>query len=255
MSGPDNTANSGGPAFYAQPRLLRTRRGRDWWTLLHPPYTLCHLSFVVVGGCLVDPVNSLYLWMSILAFFLAVGVGAHALDELQGRPLRTAIPALQLKAAAIVGIGGAVVLGILGTIVASAYLAIFIVIGVALALSYNLELFHGRWHTNLVFALSWGSFPVLTAYFAQHSTLSLASIVAALFAALVAGTQRQLSTPARRLRRRVTHVEGVEVQLDGSTSALTKESLLQPLENALRLLCWASVAIAASLACARYHLL
>jgi hypothetical protein len=193
--------------------------------------------------------------MSILAFFLAVGVGAHALDELQGRPLRTAIPALQLKAAAIVGIGGAVVLGILGTIVASAYLAIFIVIGVALALSYNLELFHGRWHTNLVFALSWGSFPVLTAYFAQHANLTFAAAVASVFAALVAGTQRQLSTPARNLRRRVSQIEGVQINLDGTTTPLSKASQLQPLESALRLLCWASVALAVSLTCARYHVL
>jgi len=255
VSGTANTPGFDGPAFYAQPRLLHNRRSRDWWTLLHPPYTLCHLSFVVVGACLVGPVNSLSMWMTILAFFLAVGIGAHALDELQGRPLRTEIPAWQLKSAALLGVGGAVVVGVIGAVLTSGYLGIFIVVGVVLALGYNLELFHARLHTNLVFALSWGSFPLLTAYFAQHSTLNFAAFIAAVFAALIAGTQRQLSTPARNLRRRVSHVEGIQVHVDGSIVSITKEAQLQPLESALRLLCWASVALAVSLACARYHVL
>ncbi|MGA2433615.1 MAG: hypothetical protein ABSG09_09215 [Acidimicrobiales bacterium] len=255
MASSPHTPGIEGPAFYAQPRLLHRRRSRDWWTLLHPPYTLCHLSFVVVGACLVGPVNSLTLWMTALAFFLAVGVGAHALDEFHGRPLRTEIPDWQLKAAALFGVGGAVAVGIVGAVTRNGYLGLCIVVGIFLALGYNLELFQGRLHTDVAFALGWGSFPVLTSYFAQHATISFAALVAAIFAALIAGTQRELSTPARNLRRRVLHVEGVQVNHDGSTAQITKEVQLQPLERALRLLCFASVAIAVSLACSRYHVL
>ena len=34
------------PAFYA----LAPGGWRDWWTLLHPPYTLWHLSYVALGA-------------------------------------------------------------------------------------------------------------------------------------------------------------------------------------------------------------
>ena len=75
------------PAFYA----LDGGGWRDYWTLLHPPYTLWHLSFVAIGACIVPVIRPAYLGLAILAFFLAVGIAAHALDELRGRPLRTRI--------------------------------------------------------------------------------------------------------------------------------------------------------------------
>ncbi len=240
------------PAFYAQPKYLKTSAARDWWTLLHPPYTLLHLSFVVIGGCLVGPVNALRLGVTVLAFFLAVGVGAHALDELQGRPLSTAISSRHLTEAAVVGLGGAVALGIVGVVLVTPYLLIFIVVGVAMALAYNLELFNGRFHSDLAFALSWGSFPLLTSYFAQHGNLSVSSLLAGVFAALISQTQRQLSTPARDLRRRTSSVEGRQVFTDGSVVSITDRTILAPLERALRSLCWASVALAVALVYLRF---
>ena len=35
------------PAFYARPSFASRGAIGDWWTLLHPPYTLWHLSYVV----------------------------------------------------------------------------------------------------------------------------------------------------------------------------------------------------------------
>ena len=61
--------------------------------LLHPPYTLWHLSYVAIGATLAPRFDGGRLVATLLAFFLAVGVCAHALDELHGRPLRTTIPA------------------------------------------------------------------------------------------------------------------------------------------------------------------
>jgi hypothetical protein len=240
------------PAFYARPKYLRSSAARDWWTLLHPPYTLLHLSFVVIGACLLGPVNAAHLGLTVLAFFLAVGVGAHALDELQGRPLSTSIPSVSLKAAAVVGLSGAVALGIVGAVTVSPYLLVFIAVGVGVALAYNLELFHGRLHSDAVFALSWGTFPLLTAYFAEHGRLSVPSLFAGTFAALISNTQRQLSTPARDLRRRTSSVEGRQVFNDGSTAPITDRTILAPLEKALRSLCWASVALAVGLLYLRF---
>jgi len=85
------------PAFYA----LERGSWRDYVTLLHPPYTAWHLSYVVIGGCLAPSVAWGRLGAAVAAFGLAVGIGAHALDELRGRPLQTTIPD-----AVLVGLAG-----------------------------------------------------------------------------------------------------------------------------------------------------
>jgi asparagine N-glycosylation enzyme membrane subunit Stt3 len=226
---------------------------RDWWTVLHPPYTMWHLSYVVIGACLVGPVSVVRLVATLGAFFLAVGIGAHALDELHGRPLGTMIPSRHLVLAATLGITIAVALGVLGMAKVSPYLGIFVGVGVVLAIGYNLELFQGRLHTDVVFALGWGAFPLLTAYFAQHGRLGIAPILAALFATLLSQAQRQLSSPARELRRKTTSVEGTVMLVDGSISSIDKDSVLRPLELALRSLCWAVVVLALALAALRVH--
>jgi hypothetical protein len=250
-SAPD--AASVGPAYYARARLLRNRRLGEWWTLLHPPYTLWHLSYVVIGACLLGPVSVSHLIATLLAFFLAVGIAAHALDELRGRPLGTSIPTWQLVAASVLGLSGATGLGIAGAVVVGPAIGVFIVIGLCLALGYNLELFGGRMHSNFVFATSWGAFPVLTAYVAQHDALSVAAVVASLFATATAAAQRQLSTPARALRRRTSEVEGTIVESDGRRSTITSASLLDPLEGSLKWLSASMVALAVALALARLH--
>ena len=80
------------PAFYA----LRTGGWRDYVTLLHVPYTVWHLSYVAIGAALAPHMNWSLLGWTVLAFALALGVGAHALDELHGRPLGTRIPSAVL---------------------------------------------------------------------------------------------------------------------------------------------------------------
>ncbi|HEX3089505.1 MAG TPA: hypothetical protein VHQ23_12680 [Ilumatobacteraceae bacterium] len=239
------------PAFYAQPAFASRPAVRDWWTLLHPPYTAWHLSYVVIGACLVGPVDAGRLGATVLAFFLAVGIGAHALDELHGRPLATSIPARALVAAAVIGIGGAAIIGVIGIARIGLPLIAFIVIGVLLAVGYNLELFGGRLHTDFVFAAAWGAFPVLTAYYAQHEQLDVAAVAAAVFAFFLSSAQRSLSTPARSLRRKTADVYGTVVGNDGTTTDLDRATLLGPLESALRALSWAAVSLAVTLAFAR----
>ncbi len=247
----NNETPSAGPSFYARPRLLRSRWMQDWWTVLHPPYTMLHLSLVTTGACLVGPVNSNRLLLTLAAFFLAVGVGAHSLDELNGRPLNTTIPTWQLVTASVIGMGGAVALGVIGLFLVSFYLAIFIVIGAFIAVVYNLELFHGKLHTGIVLVLGWGAFPVLTAYYAQHARLGVAAFIAAAFGVLVTQIQRTLSTPARDLRRRTVSLEGSAVRTDGSVVEITSQTMLRPLEQSLRTLCWAGASLALALAYVR----
>jgi hypothetical protein len=235
------------PAFYA------ARRGgaRDWWTLLHPPYTAWHLSYVVLGAVLAPRVSLQRLLATLLAFFLAVGLAAHALDELHGRPLRTRIPASVLVTAVVLGLTGAVALGIAGVTRVGAALVPFLVVGPLLVLAYNAELFGGVVHTDVGFAAAWGAFPVLTAYVAQTGNLALAPLLAAGAALCLSLAQRRLSTPARLLRRRVERVQGTLTLSDGTTEPIDRQLLLGPLESALRVMSWAMVALAAGLAVAR----
>jgi len=235
------------PAFYA------ARRGgwHDWWTVLHPPYTAWHLSYVVLGASLAPRVQVSRMLATLLAFFLAVGIAAHCLDELHGRPLRTLIPARALVGATLVSLAGAVAIGALGVATVGAVLIPFIVVGPLLVIAYNAELLGGVVHTDAGFALAWGAFPVLTAYAAQAGTLALAPALAALGAFALSWAQRSLSTPARTLRRSVRAVDGTLTMADGTARQLDERFLLAPLERALRAMSWGMVTLAAAVAVAR----
>ena len=235
------------PAYYA----ARTGGWRDWWTLLHPPYTAWHLSYVVIGAALAPRVSTTRLLATLLAFFAAVGLAAHALDELKGRPLRTSIPTPALVAVSVAGLAIAVGLGVAGLAKIGWVLVPFIVVGPLLVVAYNAEMFGGLVHTDAGFAAAWGAFPVLTAYVAQAQTLALAPVLAAAGAFALSAAQRSLSTPARMIRRRVSSIEGTLTLTDGSTRPVDAKLLIRPLELALRSLSWSIVLVAAALAVAR----
>ena len=221
------------------------------WAVLHPPYTAWHLSYVVIGAGLAPSLDVKRLAATVLAFFLAVGISAHALDELRGRPLQTDLAAKTLWAAAILGLVGAVGLGLAGVFVVGPGLLPFVAAGVLFVFAYNLELLGGRLHGDFWFALSWGAFPVLTAYFAQTGRLSFAAVAVAVAAYALSFGQRALSTPARMLRRKTRSVTGTLTLLDGSETNLDEHALLRPLELGLKAFAWGVVALAVGLAAMR----
>src|SRR5262245_18416374 len=176
------------PAFYA----TRVGGWGDWWTSLHPPYTAWHLSYVVIGAGLAPHLDGVRLIASVIAFFAAVGVAAHALDALHGHLLGTHLSNSALVAATAIGLGVAVALGIAGISRVGTILIPFIVIGPALVLAYNLEFFGGRLHTDVAFAASWGAFPLLTGYVAQTGRVDLAALIGATAAFALSYAQRSL---------------------------------------------------------------
>ena len=157
------------PAFYA----LAPGGWRDYVTLLHPPYTLWHLSYVAIGAALAPDLEVGRLLAALAAFFLAVGIGAHALDELKGHPLHTRISDRALMGLAAVSIGGAVAIGVYASIAYTPWLAPLVVVGGFIVCAYNLELFGGAFHSDAWFALAWGAFPLLTAYVAAAERLTV----------------------------------------------------------------------------------
>ncbi len=235
------------PAFYA----ADLGGWRDYLTLLHPPYTLWHLSYVVFGAALAPSVRYDRLGATLLAFFLAVGITAHALDELSGRPLRTHIPDAVLRVMAACALAGAVALGIAGAVLVSLWLVPFIAFGVFIVPAYNLEWFRGRFHTDLWFALAWGVFPFLTAYWVSAERVELSALFGALAVLALSLAQRTLSNRVRTLRRKADAVHGTVQYADGSTEALDKVSLIGPDERALALLSMAAVALSVGALVAR----
>jgi len=220
------------PAFYA----LEAGGWRDYVTLLHPPYTAWHLSYVAIGAALAPELHTNRLLAALAAFSLALGIGAHALDELRGRPLRTRIPTGVLWALALGSIAGAVGIGVISALSWTPWLLVFVAAGSFLVFAYNLELFGGAFHTDLWFALAWGAFPLLTGYFVVAEKQSPEALLAAIFAVATSLAQRTLSTQVRGVRR----------------GRITASVDIAPAENALRALTLAIVALAAALLTLRW---
>ena len=214
------------PAFYT----LGAGGWRDYVSLLHPPYTVWHLSYVAIGAAIAPQVKWGLLGWTTLAFLLALGIGAHALDELKGRPLQTRIPAGVLFVLAAVSIGAACAIGLVVAAGSTWWLAAFVAAGGFIVVAYNLELFGGLFHSDLSFAVAWGAFPLVTAYFASAERFRLEVVPAAGFAVATSLAQRTLSTQVRFARR----------QLGDAAAAA-------PAEAALKLLCLALPLLAGAL--------
>ncbi len=235
------------PAFYA----LRPGGWRDLITLLHPPYTAWHLSYVALGAAAAPMVYPVRLAAALLAFLLAVGISAHAFDELNGRPLKTALTRRTLIALAVVSLAGAVAIGVVGVFVVSPLLAPLVIVGGLLVPAYNLELAGGRFHNDTWFAIAWGGFPAFTGYFVNALTIRPAGVLVAAACCMLSVAQRRLSTPARELRRRTASVAGEQRLIDGRVVELTRERLSEPLEGALSMLWIALVLLAVGLVAIR----
>jgi hypothetical protein len=214
------------PAFYA----LSPGGWRDYVTVLHLPYTAWNLSYVALGAAIAPRFHTDRMLWTMAAFALALGISAHVLDELNGRPLRTEIGSGVLVALGVVSLAGACAIGVWAAFAWGWWLLCFVAVGGFLVPAYNLEWLGGRLHNAWGLALSWGAFPVLTAYFAQAQALRAEAVLAAGYATALIFVQRTLSTPVRRARRELGTLAGVE-----------------PMERALRILPWASVLLATAL--------
>jgi hypothetical protein len=231
------------PAFYA----LEPGGWRDYLTLLHPPYTLWHLSYVAIGAALAPGLTWERLLVALAAFFLAVGIGAHALDELNGHPLRTRISDRTLVALSAASIAGAVALGVYASVAYTPWLAPLVAAGAFIVFAYNLELFGGAFHSDFWFAFAWGSFPLLAAYLAVAERVTVGALLAAVFAGFLSLAQRRLSTQVRTVRRRLVSVSGTLELAGGEREPITEATLTKAPEAALRAMTIAVASLAVSL--------
>ena len=230
---------------------MRAGGWRNLVTLLHPPYTAWHLSYVALGAAAAPTIHADRLLAALGAFFLAVGVSAHALDELNGRPLRTRLSDRTLIVLAVAGLAGAVAIGVTGLAIVSFSLAPFVAAGAFIVLAYNLELFGGRFHTDFWFAAAWGAFPALTSFWANALSIRASGLLVAAACFALSVAQRRLSTPVRALRRRTLSVSGKQRLTDGRVLELSVAHLARPLDGALRALSFALALMAIGLVIVR----
>ena len=221
------------PAFYA----ARGGGWRDYWTLLHPPYTVWHLSYVRLGAAVAPDPDPKIVVGALVSFGLAVGIGAHAFDELNGRPLRTRIPSAVLVALGTVSLLAAVALGLVASTMVGPLFPVFVAVGAAIVVLYAFEV--PPVHTDVGFALGWGGFPVVATAYATGAHL-VPTLLAALAATLLSLAQRRLSTRARSVRRRAVELSGEIVFADGSREAVDAQALISAPEGALSLM-WIAV--------------
>lgn len=153
-----------------------------------------------MGAAVAPTVSFPLLGWTLVVFFLGLGVCAHALDEFNGRPLRTRFSDRTLWAIAAVAIAVGAVVVIAGTLNYSTSIIVWAAVGLFLAIGYPVE--RPKWlHTDLGFAIAWGAYPVLASFWVQSLRLNVAAVLVAGFAFVLSLVQRSLSTPARLLRR------------------------------------------------------
>ena len=231
------------PAWYL---ISSDRTWKKWVNLLHWPYTLWFLAYIVLGASLAPDLNWSVLGLTLLAFFLGMGITAHAVDLLQGDPLRLGIPRIQLWVVAIAALILSVAIGIQQIITGAVPEAtlVFIPIGILLALGYGLE-WKGL-HGDIQFALYWAVFPIIVSQVAQINRIEPTLIPMMIFGYLTARSQRSLSTRVRFLRRKVISAS-VRLEQVNAPSQKNLDWLISSDEQALAFLSFAIPIIAITL--------
>ena len=158
------------PAWYAQ----RGGRAADLVTLLHIPYTAWHLGYVAMGAALAPVIDWRVLAGTLLAFAIGLGVSAHALDELHGRPLRHRVERRSAARARRRRFRSwLAALAVAGAMLVSPWILVWAAAGILISAAYSLEWIPAL-HTLVGFGLAWGAFPVLAGYWAQTRSFSAA---------------------------------------------------------------------------------
>ena len=192
-------------------------RGTEWFVpsfgplklrlfigLLFLPYTGMVLAYAVIGSMLADPIHWDRVGAILVIYFLALGLGAHALDALGSKgvkPWGKVFSERQLWALAISSIVAAYAIGIYYMVLYTPVLWLIAVPEGFFVFAYNLEWFKGRFHTDAWFAFSWGSLPVLAGYVLQTNGVSVAALLVAAAMGLLSLVEIKASRPYKEMKR------------------------------------------------------
>jgi hypothetical protein len=227
-------------AWYAR----RGGKSGELYTLIHLPYTSMVLSYVLIGAAMAPVLYLDRLLMTLAAYFLGLGLSAHALNELYARHWGDALTVRELKSIFAFPLIGALTLGGYGTYIlystpnaglsASITLLIFIIVEVFFLFAYNTGYSKGKFHNDISFAFSWAAMPSIISYFVNATSLTLSIILISIGLAATAGIEINLSRWCKDFRRRSglseLHFE------DGTQTKLSTKSLIERPEKALKLI-------------------
>lgn len=200
--------------------------------LLFLPYTGMVLGFTLIGSMLAPALHWDRVGAIVLIYFLALGIGAHALDAVGGRgakPWGQVFSRAQLWALAALSLAAAYAIGIWYMVRVAPLLWPIAIAEGFFVLAYNLEWFGGRFHRDSWFALSWGALPVLAGYVLQANAISAAALIAALAMALLSLVEIKASRPYKEAKRSggdAPHLEAVLKYLSFGVMALALSLLV-----------------------------
>jgi len=230
-------------------------KARELFTILHLPYTSMVLSYVLIGAALSPVIHYDRLVLTLLAYFLGLGLSAHALNELHARHWGKTLSKFELGLLFAIPLIGALLIGGYGMyllydggsggLIVPLTLLAFIITETFFVFAYNLDILNGKFHSDLSFAVSWGALPAVTSFFANALTITPAAIMIASASAATAGIEINLSRWCKDFRRRNALRE---LTFEDSTSVrMTTAQLIANPERALKLIVVAVDLVAASL--------
>ncbi len=194
--------------------------------LLFLPYTGMVLAYTVVGSMMASAIYWDRVVAIVLIYFLALGIGAHALDALGSKtvkPWGTAFSTRQLWILAVASLVGAYAIGVYYMVLYTPLLWIVAILEGFFVFAYNLEWFGGRFHTDGWFAFSWGSLPVLAGYILQTNSVSIAVLLIASSTGLLSLVEIKASRPYKELKRTASS----EARIDPREISETLENVLK----------------------------
>jgi hypothetical protein len=188
--------------------------------LLFLPYTGMVLAYTVIGSMLAPTIYWDRVVAILLIYFLALGIGAHALDALGSKNIKPwgyVLSVNQLRTLATSSLLIAYAVGIYYMFFHTPLLWLIAILEGFFVLAYNLEWFKGRFHTDGWFALSWGSLPVLAGYILQTNQLSLAILLVAASMGFFSLVEIRASRPYKALKRAYTSdrvtIDSTQIQI------------------------------------------
>jgi hypothetical protein len=184
--------------------------------LLFLPYTGMVLAFAVIGSMMAERIHWDRVGAVLLIYFLALGIGAHALDAVGSKgakPWAAVFSEKQLWGLAILALFLAYAVGIYYMVLYTPLLWIIAVLEGFFLLAYNLEWFAGRFHTDAWFAFSWGSLPVLAGYILQTNRVSLPVLLVAASTGFLSLVEIKASRPYKTMKRANYGAEPEQVEM------------------------------------------
>jgi xanthine/uracil permease len=141
----------------------------------------------------------------VVIYILGLGVSAHALDAVGRKgqkPWGRVFTEPQLWFMAILSLAAAYLIAVYYILLYVPWLSVVAVLEGFFVFAYNLEWFHGRFHSDGWFAFSWGFLPVLAGHIMQTNAVSPEALILALSMALFSVVEIKASRPYKALKGR-----------------------------------------------------